>query len=84
MFLRVSANRPSESMDGIWPSPPELHQIQQYRGKEDTGTWEFKFEIRSDLRGHMEAAMASEAIIMAVPGNMHIGARVIEVALITS
>ena len=32
----------------------------------------------------MEAAMASEAIIMAVTGNMHIGARVIEVALFTS
>jgi len=75
-------------MDGNW-SPVRIYQIQQYRGQEDTGTWviegiEFKFEIRSDLRGHMEAAMASEAIIMAVPGNMHIGARVIQVALITS
>ena len=48
------------------------------------GATEYDFEIRSDLGGHMEAAMASEAIIMAVPGNMHIDAIVIEVALITS
>ena len=73
-------------MDGIWPPPPspELYQIKHYRGQENTGTWviegtEFKFEIRSDLGGHREAA-----IIMAVPGNMHIGVRVIEVAIITS
>ena len=41
-------------MDDIWPSPPELYQIQQYRGQEDTGTLiikatEFKYELRSDL-----------------------------------
>ena len=40
-------------MDDIWP-PPELYQIQQYRGQEDTGTQvikatEFKYELRSDL-----------------------------------
>ena len=45
---------------------------------------EFKFEVRSDLRGHLEAAMASEATIMAILGNMHIDARVIEVACIKS
>ena len=32
----------------------------------------------------MEAAMASEATIMAVPGNMQIDARVIQVACIKS
>ena len=32
----------------------------------------------------MEAAMTSEATKMAVPGNMHIDARVIEVACIKS
>ena len=36
----------------------------------------FKFEVRSDLGGQMEAAMASEATIVAVPGNMHMDARV--------
>ena len=37
------------------------------------------FEVRSDLRGCLEAAMASEAT-MAVRGNMHMDARVIKVA----
>ena len=60
-----------------------------FRGKKSIGTWvinatEFKFEVRSDLRGHLEAAMASEATIMAILGNMHIDARVIEVACIKS
>ena len=35
---------------------------------------EFKFEVRNDLSGHMEAAIASEATKMANPGNMHINA----------
>ena len=63
--------------------------IKQFRGQKSTGPWvieatEFKFEVRSDLRGHLEAAMASEATIMAILGNMHIDARVIEVACIKS
>ena len=37
---------------------------------------EFKFEVSCDLRGHLEAAMASEA----VGGNMHMDTRVIKVA----
>ena len=44
----------------------------------------FNLDIRCGLRGHMEAATASEATIMAVPGNMDIYARVIEVACIKS
>ena len=36
-------------------------------------------EVRCDLRGCLEAAMASEAIKMAVRGNMHMDARVVEV-----
>ena len=64
-------------------------EIVTFRGQKSTGTWvieatEFKFEVRSDLRGHLEAAMASEATIMAILGNMHIDARVIEVACIKS
>ena len=56
-------------------------EIVAFRGQKSTGTWvieatEFKFEVRSDLRGHLEAAMASEATIMAVPGNMHIDTKV--------
>ena len=63
--------------------------IQPFRGQSNTGTWvievtEFKFEVRSDLWGHMEAAMASEATKLAVTGNMHIGTRVIEVACVKS
>ena len=45
---------------------------------------EFNFDIRCGLRGHMEAATASEATKMAVPGNMHMDARVINVACIKS
>ena len=67
----------------------KICQIEHYRGQRSTGTWvieatEFKFEVRSDLRGHLEAAMASEATIVAILGNMHIDARVIEVACIKS
>ena len=36
---------------------------------------ELNFEVRCDLRGRLEAAMASEA----VGGNMHMDARVIKV-----
>ena len=49
------------------------------------GSWvievtEFDFEVRSDLQGCLEAAMASEATKMAVGGNMHNDTREIEVA----
>ena len=37
---------------------------------------ELNFEVRCDLRGHLEATMAFEA----VGGNMHIDTRVIKVA----
>ena len=40
---------------------------------------EFNSEVRCDLRGRLEAAMASEATKMAVRGNMHMDARVIKV-----
>ena len=62
-------------------------EIVAFRGQKSTGTWvieatEFKFEVRRDLRGHLEAAMASEATIMAISDNMHIDARVTEFACI--
>ena len=41
---------------------------------------EFNSDARCDLRGCLEAAMASEATKMAVRGNMHNDTRVIEVA----
>jgi len=42
---------------------------------------EFNSEFRCDLRGHLEATMASEATkIMAVRGNVHMDTRVIQVA----
>ena len=40
----------------------------------------FKFEVRSDLRGHLKAIMASEATKIAVRGNMQMNTRVIKVA----
>ena len=51
----------------------------------DFGTCEFEVtelnsEVRSDLRGCLEATMASGATKMAVRGNMHNDTRVIEVA----
>ena len=41
---------------------------------------EFNSVVIFDLRGHLEAAMASEATKMAVRCNTHMDARVIEVA----
>ena len=41
---------------------------------------EFISEVRCDLRGRLEAAMASKAIKMAVKGNMHIDTMVIKLA----
>ena len=40
---------------------------------------QFNSEVRSDLRGHLEVAMTSEATKMAVRGNMHMDTRVIRV-----
>ena len=40
---------------------------------------EFNAEVRCDLRGHLEAAMASGATKMAVRGNMHMDTKVVEV-----
>ena len=40
---------------------------------------EFNSEVTCDLRGCLEAAMASEATKMAVRGNMHMDTRVVEV-----
>ena len=56
-----------------------------FRRPRDMGSWvievtEFDFEVRCDLRGCLEATMASEVTKMAVRGNMHNDTRVIEVA----
>ena len=45
---------------------------------------ELNFEVRCDLRGHLEVAMASEATQMAVRGNMHRDTKVIKVADVKS
>ena len=60
--------------------PGNKRLFHAFRGQRGTGTWvikaiEFKYEVRSDLGGHMEAAMTSEATKMAVAVNMHIDAR---------
>ena len=39
----------------------------------------FNFEVSFDFRGHLEAAMASEATKMADTGNMYMDTRVFEV-----
>ena len=44
----------------------------------------FNSEVRCDLRGHLEATMASEATKMAVGSNMGMDTRVIEVADVKS
>ena len=40
---------------------------------------DLKSEVKSDLRGHLEATMASEVMKIAFGGNMHIDISVIEV-----
>ena len=40
---------------------------------------EFNSEVRCDLRGRLEASMASEATNMAVRGNIHMDTKVVEV-----
>ena len=59
--------------------------MEAFGSRRDMGTYvikvtQFNSEVRCDLRGHFEAAMASEATKMAVRGNMHIDTRVIKVA----
>ena len=45
-------------------------------GQKSTRTWvieviEFKFEVISDLQGHLEVTMASKATNMAIRVDMH-------------
>ena len=45
---------------------PQVLEIVAFRGQRSMATWvievtEFKYEDRCDLRGHLDAAMASEA-----------------------
>ena len=59
--------------------------MEAFRGQISIATWvidvtEFNSKARCDLRGRLEAAMASEATKMAIRGNMHMDTRVIEVA----
>ena len=66
-------------MDDIWPSNDDL-EIVAMRGQRGMITYvievtEFNFEVRSKLRGHLEAIMASEA----VGGNMNNNTGVIKV-----
>ena len=49
-------------------------------GKYEIEVTEFKSEVRFDLRGHLEATMASEATKMIVRGNMYMDTGAIEVA----
>ena len=67
------------------PPPGKIYPMAVLRGQIGMGTWvievtEFNYEVRCDLRGCLEAAMASEATRLAVRGNMHNDTRVIEVA----
>ena len=41
---------------------------------------EFNFEVSLDLRGHLEATGASEAMKVTFRSNMHMDSRVVEVA----
>ena len=52
-------------------------------GQKSTRTWvieviEFKFEVISDLQGHVEVIMASEATKMALRRNLHMDTMVKE------
>ena len=63
----------------------EIESLAALRGQISMVTWvievtEFNSEARCDLRGCLEAAMASEDTKMAIRGNMHMDTRVIEVA----
>ena len=57
--------------------------MEAFRGQISMATWvlevtEFVYEARCQIRGCLEAAMASEVIKMAVRGNMHNDTRVFE------
>ena len=72
-------------MDGVWLPPGNFRSMGVFRGQEGIVTWvievtEFNSEVRCDLRGHLEVAMASEGTKMAVGSNMGMDIRVIEVA----
>ena len=59
--------------------------MEAFGSQRDMGTWvyevtELNFEVSCDLRGRLEAAMASEAF----GGNMHMDTRVIKVADVKS
>ena len=61
------------------------HLREAFTGKRSMGTWaieasEFKSDLRCDLRGHMEATRASEAMKVAFRSNMLMNFRVIKVA----
>ena len=59
--------------------------MEAFGSQRDIGTWvvevtEFISEVRCDLRGRLEAAIASEATKMAVTrSNMHMLTRVVEI-----
>ena len=70
-------------MDHIWPSF-ELVEIVAIRCQKSMITYvievtELNYEVKCDLRGRLEAAMASEATNITVICNIHMDARVVEV-----
>ena len=75
-------------MDDVW-LPGKIKSMGVFRGQGGMVTQvievtEFNSEVRCDLRGHLEVAMASEATKMAVGCNMGMDTRVIEVADVKS
>ena len=72
-------------MDHNCPPPYNILEIVAIRDQKSMVTYvikvtEWNFEVRSDLQGCLEAAMASEATKMAVKSNMHMETRVIKIA----
>ena len=72
-------------MDDNCPPPYNILEIVAIRDQKSMVTYvikvtEWNFEVRSDLQGCLEAAMASEATKMAVKSNMHMETRVIKIA----
>ena len=73
--LFLPAAKPRRSMGHVCP-PPEILEIVAIRGQKSMVTCvievtELNFEVRCDLRGRLEAAMASEqleAICTWIPG----------------
>ena len=63
--------------------------MEAFSDREALPTWgieaiDYKLEVECNLRGHLEAAMASEATKVVVRDNMHIIPRVMEVAYLKS